>query len=83
MDKEQTSEVDRPVQKSLQKPGQDWQVLGETFEAMGKAGLALTVGFLGASAFCKMVDSGKVKLPNVFNLILPESDPDQLQREQA
>lgn len=50
-------------------PSQDWQVLGDTFEALGKAGLAVTVGFSVAAAFCKMVDSGKIKLPSVLSLL--------------
>ncbi len=48
---------------------QDWQILGETFEAMGKAGLALTVGFSVAAAFCKMMDSGKLQLPDFISLL--------------
>ena len=47
----------------------DWQVLGETFEAMGKVGLAMTVGFTVAAAFCKMVNSGKIKVPQASSLI--------------
>lgn len=47
----------------------DWEVIGETFEAMGKVGLAMTVGFTVAAAFCKLVDSGKVRLPKASTLI--------------
>lgn len=50
-------------------PVNDWQVLGETFETMGKVGLAMTVGFSVAAAFCKMVDSGRIKLPKPSTLM--------------
>lgn len=50
-------------------PAEDWQVLGDTFEALGKAGLAMTVGFSVAAVFCKLVDGGKIKLPNLINLM--------------
>ncbi len=51
------------------KPVNDWQILGETFESMGKVGLALTVGFSAAAVFCKAVDSGKLKVPSVMSLM--------------
>lgn len=47
----------------------DWQSLGEAFEAMGKAGLALTIGFTVAAGVCKMAQSGKLKLPDVFSMV--------------
>lgn len=47
----------------------DWQSLGEAFEAMGKAGLALTIGFTVAAGVCKMAQSGKLKLPDLFSLV--------------
>lgn len=46
----------------------DWQALGEAFEAMGKAGLALTIGFTVAAGVCKMAQSGKLKLPDFLTL---------------
>ena len=55
---------------SGQQPKQsDWEVLGETFDAMGKVGLAMTVGFTVAAAFCKLVDSGKLKIPKPDSLV--------------
>lgn len=51
------------------RPANDWQILGETFESMGKVGLALTVGFSAAAVFCKAVDSGKLKVPSVMSLM--------------
>ena len=47
----------------------DWEVIGETFEAMGKVGLAMTVGFTVAAAFCKLVESGKVRIPKASTLV--------------
>jgi hypothetical protein len=59
-----------------QKPAaNDWQVLSETFETMGKVGLAMTVGFAAAGMFCKLVDSGHVKLPSVASLVMPPVEP--------
>ncbi len=54
---------------AVRKPEEDWQVLGDTFEALGKAGLAMTVGFSVAAVFCKLVDTGKIKLPNLITLM--------------
>ena len=45
----------------------DWQAMGEAFEGLCKAGLALTVGFSVAAAFCKMMDVKKVDIPNLVN----------------
>ena len=56
-------------------PVNDWQVLGETFETMGKVGLAMTVGFAVAGAFCKLVDGGHIKLPNLASLALSPQPP--------
>jgi len=42
---------------------EDWAVLGDTFEAMGKVGLALTVGFTAAAVFCRWADQRKLKVP--------------------
>jgi len=45
----------------------DWQAMGEAFEGLCKAGLALTVGFSVAAAFCKMMDTRKVDIPSLVN----------------
>ncbi len=47
----------------------DWQALGEAFEAMGKAGLALTIGFTVAAGVCKMAQQGKLKLPDFLGMV--------------
>ncbi|NDD30564.1 MAG: hypothetical protein EB084_20075 [Proteobacteria bacterium] len=45
----------------------DWAAMGKAFEGMCKAGLALTVGFSVAAAFCKMMDAKNVNIPNLVN----------------
>ena len=47
----------------------DWQALGEAFEAMGKAGLALTIGFTVAATVCKLAQQGKLKLPDLTGML--------------
>ena len=58
-----------------QAPGlpNDWQVLGDAFEGMTKAGLALTIGFSVAAAFCKLVDSGTIKVPDLLGTLARSS----------
>lgn len=48
-------------------PIDDWAAMGKAFEGMCKAGLALTVGFSVAAAFCKMMDAKNVNIPGVVN----------------
>lgn len=50
-------------------PDEDWAVLGDTFEAMGKVGLALTVGFAAAALFCRWADQRKLKVPPARELL--------------
>lgn len=47
----------------------DWQALGTAFEGMTKAGLALTIGFSVAAAFCRLVDTGKIKVPDLLGTL--------------
>lgn len=59
----------------------DWQALGTAFEGLTKAGLALTIGFSVAAVFCKMVDTGKVKTPDLLgNLARAALMPDGPER---
>ena len=46
---------------------EDWAAMGKAFEGMCKAGLALTVGFSVAAAFCKMMDAKNVDIPGMVN----------------
>jgi hypothetical protein len=48
-------------------PMDDWAAMGKAFEGLCKAGLALTVGFSVAAAFCKMMDAKNVNIPGVVN----------------
>ena len=69
-----TSSVPTPskpqsLQVAERPPNNDWEVLGETFEAMGKVGLALTVGFTAAAVFCRWADQRKLKVPAVKEVL--------------
>ena len=44
-------------------PQEEWAALGMAFNGLCKVGLALTVGFSVAATFCKLMESGKVKIP--------------------
>lgn len=48
-------------------PVDDWAAMGKAFDGLCKAGLALTVGFSVAAAFCKMMDAKNVNIPSVVN----------------
>lgn len=48
-------------------PIDDWEAMGKAFEGLCKAGLALTVGFSVAAAFCKMMEAKNVNIPSVVN----------------
>ena len=58
----QTNGHGLPVQAPAQPP-EDWEVLGDTFETMGKIGIAMTVGFTAAALFCRWADQKKLKVP--------------------
>ena len=49
----------RPPESSVvapqAEPLDDWATMGQTFDGLCKAGLALTVGFSVAAAFCRMM----------------------------
>lgn len=66
-----TSALVRPMNGGLpvheMPPIDDWAAMGKAFEGMCKAGLALTVGFSVAAAFCKMMDAKNVNIPGVVN----------------
>ena len=58
-----------------------WGEIGESFEAMGKIGLALAVGMSAAGLFCKLADQGKVRIPSISDLVLPRNDSSRTQRK--
>jgi len=77
-DPNQAEDIGGPSARSLVRPTNaglpahemvvdDWAAMGKAFEGMCKAGLALTVGFSVAAAFCKMMDAKNVNIPNVVN----------------
>ena len=51
-----------------------WNEIGESFETMGKIGLALAVGLSAAGLFCRLADQGKVKIPSLSQLVAGRSD---------
>lgn len=57
------------VQEGRPQAEDDWQVLGDTFETMGKVGLALTVGFTAAAVFCRWAERRKLKAPSVTEVL--------------
>lgn len=59
-----------------------WGEIGESFEAMGKIGLALAVGMSAAGLFCKLADQGKVRIPSISDLVLPRNDSNRPQRKE-
>ena len=46
-------------------PVDDWASMGQAFEGLCKAGLALTVGFSVAAAFCRMMDAKNADVTGV------------------
>ncbi|MHB2016181.1 MAG: hypothetical protein ACYCW6_04465 [Candidatus Xenobia bacterium] len=44
-------------------PQEEWNALGTAFEGLCKVGLALTVGFSVAAAFCRVMENNKLKVP--------------------
>ena len=46
-------------------PVDDWGAMGQAFEGMCKAGLALTVGFSVAAAFCRMMEAKNTSVSSV------------------
>lgn len=52
-----------PQGLAMPTPQEEWQALGVAFEGLAKVGIALTVGFGVAATFCKLMESGKMKLP--------------------
>ena len=47
-------------------PQEEWNALGTAFEGLCKVGLALTVGFSVAAAFCRVMESNKLKVPKAI-----------------
>ncbi len=50
-----------------------WKELSDGFEALGRVGLAMAVGFSAAGAFCRLVDKKAIRLPSVSSLLLSAS----------
>lgn len=54
-----------------------WNDIGEGFEIMGKVGLAMAVGFSAAGLFCRLAETGKVRVPSLSSLVVnnPQGKP--------
>lgn len=42
-----------------------WDEIADSFETLGKVGLAMAIGFSAAGLFCRLAQQGKVKVPNL------------------
>lgn len=84
MSQEQTS-----VEKSERETGlanyrqPTWNEIGDSFETLGKVGLALAVGLSAAGLFCRLAEQGKVRLPSWNQLLIPreEEEPNEERRK--
>jgi hypothetical protein len=47
-----------------------WNEIGESFETLGKVGLAVAVGFSAAGLFCRLADQGRIRVPSLSTLLL-------------
>ena len=47
-----------------------WGEIAESFEVLGKVGLALAVGMSTAGLFCRLAEQGKVRIPTLSTLVL-------------
>lgn len=59
----------RAAQLAPRAQANEWESMGEAFEGLCKTGLALTVGFSVAAAFCKMMDQKKLDIPTLINRV--------------
>lgn len=57
-----------------------WCEIGESFETLGKVGLAVAVGFSAAGLFCRLADQGKIRIPALVNLLLKQTPDTKLKR---
>jgi hypothetical protein len=54
-----------------ERPGPpSWSEIGESFETLGKVGLAMAIGFSAAGLFCRLAEQGKVKVPSLPAMVL-------------
>lgn len=58
-----------PARRPAHRDAAEWQAMGEVFEGMSKVGLALTVGFTVAAAFCRLVESGGARVPDLLGVV--------------
>ena len=63
----------RATQPPMETRPATWEQIGDSFETMGKIGLAMAVGMSAAGLFCRLADQGKVKIPSLSKLLLDKS----------
>lgn len=56
-------------------PPPTWDEIGESFETMGKVGLAMAIGFSTAGLFCRLAQQGKVRVPSLTGMLLQRPEP--------
>jgi len=67
----------RPRQKAT------WDEIGDTFETMGKIGLAMAVGMSAAGLFCRLAEQGKVRVPTLSSLVLNGREENRREKEKG
>lgn len=78
MDSEQSLELKNSSALSLkvERPAPPtWNELAESFETIGKVGLAMAVGFSAAGLFCRLAEQGKVRIPGLAGIVLNSQLP--------
>lgn len=56
-------------------PPPTWDEIGDSFDTMGKVGLAMAIGFSAAGVFCRLAGQGKVRVPNLVGLMTARPEP--------
>lgn len=62
-------------------PAPTWSDIGESFETLGKVGLAMAVGFSAAGLFCRLAEQGKIKVPGLAAMVLTHPRPEPARGE--
>lgn len=57
-------------QRPSRPPAPSWSEIGESFETLGKVGLAMAIGFSAAGLFCRLAEQGKVRVPSLTSMVV-------------
>ncbi len=55
-------------------PPPTWDEIGDSFETLGKVGLAMAIGFSAAGLFCRLAEQGKVRVPSLSGMLVPRPE---------